>query len=376
MKILDVKAEKFHYQTPIHLDAAGHNCPGPLRDAQRTFVTITAENGMSGHSFGGSAEVINQLVKSLLVGEDALYRERIWQRLKGRQRMFSGSLTNEVLCMVDLALWDLAGKIMQQPVYKILGGFRNKIPAYASTMCGDDLENGLNTPEAYADFAAACQKRGYQALKLHTWMAPPDVKMDVAACKAVRERVGDTMVLMLDSYHGYSRQQALYLGKELEKLNFYWLEEPMDEYNIESYVWLAEQLAIPICGPEKAEGKMQTRAEWIVRHASDISRGGVKNLGGITPLIKTAHLCESFGISLEVHGSNIGNLHVLGAMGIPGEYYERGLLHPLIDYEVPEPWLNSIVDPMDSAGFVHLSDRPGLGWDLNLDYIRANLLTK
>ena len=226
------------------------------------------------------------------------------------------------------------------------------------------------------DYALKCKARGYTAFKLHTWQPPipgaPDPRRDVAACAAVRAAVGDDMVLMLDSFHYYSREQALYLGKELEALNFYWLEEPMDEHSTSSYVWLADQLVIPIVGPETAEGKMQTRAEWIVRVASDISRGGVGDLGGITPLIKTAHLCEAFGVRMEVHGNGVGNLHVLCAMGIPGEFYERGLLHPFLDYERPQPWLNEIVDPMDEQGYVHVSNRPGLGLDINWDYIRAN----
>jgi L-alanine-DL-glutamate epimerase-like enolase superfamily enzyme len=195
---------------------------------------------------------------------------------------------------------------------------------------------------------------------------------DVAACRAVREAVGDDMDLMLDPYHYYGREESLYIGKELEKLNYHWIEEPMDEHSISSYVWLTEQLTIPVVGPETAEGKMYTRAEWILRNASDISRGGVGDLGGITPLVKTAHLCESFGVRMEVHGGGAGNLHVLCAMGIPGEYYERGLLHPFIDYEAPAPWLNELIDPMDEESYVHVSDKPGLGWDINWDYIQAN----
>jgi len=78
-------------------------------------------------------------------------------------------------------------------------------------------------------------------------------------------------------------------------------------------------------------------------------------------------------VDMEVHGGKAGNLHVLCAMGIPGKYYERGLLHPFIDYEAPPPWLNQITDPMDGEGFVHVSQEPGLGWDINFDYIEANL---
>jgi L-alanine-DL-glutamate epimerase-like enolase superfamily enzyme len=245
-------------------------------------------------------------------------------------------------------------------------------------MCGDELKDGLNSAEAYADFAETCMKRGYKAFKLHTWMPPipwaPDPKMDVAACRAVRERVGDEMALMLDPFHYYSREQALYIGRELEKLNFHWIEEPMDEHSVSSYVWLTDQLDIPVVGPETAEGKMQTRAEWIVRNASDISRGGVFDVGGITPLIKIIHLCESFGIACEIHSPGAGSLHILGAIGIPGEYYERGLLHPLIDYEKPKPWLKKIIDPMDNQGFVSIPQNPGLGLDIDFDYIKDNAL--
>jgi L-alanine-DL-glutamate epimerase-like enolase superfamily enzyme len=158
----------------------------------------------------------------------------------------------------------------------------------------------------------------------------------------------------------------------LEELSFYWIEEPMDEHSTSSYVWLTDQLSLPVVGPETAEGKMQTRAEWIVRGASDISRGGAGDLGGITPLVKTAHLCESFGVRMEVHGNGAANLQVLCAMGIPGEFYERGLLHPFLDYEQPSPWLNALDDPMDEQGYVHVSQKPGLGQDVNFDYIRAH----
>ena len=313
-----------------------------------------------------------------MIGEDPFYRERIWQTLKERQRLHIGTLSDRVLAVVDMALWDLAGRALNQPVFKLLGGYRDKVLAYASTMCGDELEGGLDTPEAYARFALQCVERGYRAFKLHTWQPPvkgaPDVKRDIAACAAVREAVGDDMALMIDPFHYYSRAESLYLGRALEELGYHWIEEPMDEYSTSSYVWLADQLSIPVVGPETADGKMYTRAEWIVRGASDISRGGVSDVGGITPLIKVVHLCEAFNVAMEVHGGGAGNLHVLCAMGIPGEMYERGLLHPFIDYEQPAPWLNELVDPMDDEGYVHISQRPGLGEEINFDYIRDHRL--
>jgi len=376
MKIIDVMVETFTYTSHIVRDSEGHTHPGPAHDATQTLLRIITDGGVEGYSFGAGRGPIERIVKPILLGQDPFYRERIWQQLRERQRLNLATLYDGVLAHVDMALWDLAGRALGQPVYKLLGGYRDKVRAYASTMCGDDLPGGLDTPEAYARFALACQAQGYTAFKLHTWQPPipgaPDVKRDLAACAAVREAVGPDMALMLDPFHFYSREEALALGRGLEKLGFLWMEEPMDEHSTSSYVWLTEQLALPICGPETAEGKMQTRAEWIVRGAADISRGGVGDLGGITPLLKAAHLAEAFGMSLEVHGGGPGNLHALCAMGIPGAYYERGLLHPFVDYEQPAPWLNTITDPLDAEGYVHVSQGPGLGQEINFEYIREH----
>ena len=372
MKITDVVVERFRSSTRTASDSEGHGHPGPERETAISLTRIVTDDGAWGVCLGGSQEVADSVLKPAIVGDDPFYREKIWHRLNEWQRLHKGVLSDRAIAVVDMALWDLAGRCLGQPVYKLLGASRDKVLAYASTMCGDEMEGGLNTPEAYADFALKCVDRGYPALKLHTWMPPiewaPDPKMD--ACAAVREAVGPDMPLMLDCYHFYNREQALYIGRELEVLDYYWLEEPMDEQSISSYVWLSEQLDIPVVGPETAEGKMFTRAEWILQKASDISRGGVGDVGGITPLMKIVHLCESFGVRMEVHGGGPGNLHVLCAMGIPGEFYERGLLHPFIDYDEVPPWFNSQLDPMDEEGYVHVSDEPGLGWDINWDYVR------
>ena len=372
MKVADIQTITFKYKSRIVRDIEGHSHPGSEHEERMNLTKIVTTDGMEGYCFGGSREA-NDLAKRMIVGEDPLDRERIWQRLRCSQRIYRQILTDYAVSVIDMALWDLAGRYFKRPVYKLLGGFRDKVPAYASTMCGDDIVGGLNSPEAYADFAEECKKRGYTAFKLHTWMPPfkPDPKRDIEACRAVRERVGDEMRLMLDCHHNYSRIEALYIGRELEKLGFYWFEEPMNEYSMSSYKWLADQLDIPIVGPETVEGKMYSRAEWILSGASDISRCSVYH-GGITGLIKAVHLCESFGVRLEVHGGGAGNLQVLGAMGIPGEYYERGLLHPLLDYEDRTPWLKKIIDPMDSRGYVKIPQKPGLGYEIDWSFIEEN----
>ena len=262
MKVIDVITQVFHYKSRRVRDSEGHSHPGPEHDATQSLLRVVTDEGVEGYAFGVDAAVVDRIVKPVLVGRDPFYREWVWQQLKQRQRLYR-NVTDRVLSAVDQALWDLTGRALNQPVYRLLGAYRDKVPAYASTMCGDDLEGGLDTPEAYAEFALQCKARGYKAFKLHTWQPPipgaPDVKRDVAACAAVREAVGDDMDLMLDPFHFYTREEALYLSRELEKLDYHWIEEPMDEHSTSSYVWLADQVSLPIVGPETAEGNVYTR---------------------------------------------------------------------------------------------------------------------
>jgi L-alanine-DL-glutamate epimerase-like enolase superfamily enzyme len=102
---------------------------------------------------------------------------------------------------------------------------------------------------------------------------------------------------------------------------------------------------------------------------------GVWDVGGITPAMKVVHLCESFRVRCEVHGGGAANLQVLGAMGIPGEYYEKGLLHPHVDFEAESPWLKTPIDAIDERGVVQIPQGPGLGEDLDWDFIRENTVS-
>ena len=375
MVITDVQTVSFKYISKMVRDSDGHGHPGPTHEAIQTLLKILTDEGVEGYWFGANTSVIEKTIKPAIVGQNPFMREKIWQDLMERQRLNLSTLADNILAPIDLALWDLAGRALNQPVYKILGGYRSIVPAYASTMCGDDLQNGLATPQDYAVFAKWAMERGYQGFKLHTWQPPyagaPNPKRDIEACAFVRDAVGPDIPCMLDPYHYYDREAALYLAKQLEDLNYYWMEEPMDEHSMSSYIWLCQQTSLPICGPETCEGKMHVRAEWIKHGACDISRAGVSDVGGLTPLMKIVHLCESFGMRCEIHGGGFGNLAALCAMR-NGEFYERGLIHPFVDYEEPVPWLHQLSDPMDDQGFVHASELPGLGMDINWDYIEKN----
>ncbi len=378
MKIIDVKVDFIHYRSCMVRDGEFHSHPGKPHDARESLLTIRCDDGTEGYCFGPMvASVVTGGVRQILLGEDPLYRERIYRRLLQYQRLQT-ELNERTLCAVDCALWDIAGKNAGLPVYKLLGAYRDKVPCYGSIMVGDDIRGGLDTPQAYADYSVKLVAMGYRAIKIHTWMPPvvpkPSADLDLAVCRAVREAVGPHFPLMLDPYHYYSREEALRLARGLEKLDFLWLEEPMDEHSELSFRFLTEHTSTPICGPETAEGKYHTRANWIRNGAATIGRCGALTCGGITSVMKTVHLYEANGMSVELHGNHIGNLHVLGAMGIDGRYYERGLLHPALDYEVPRPWFNSIHDRMDGNGDVLIPQTAGIGYDINWDYIRSNLV--
>jgi len=374
--IENVWVRTFRTVTWTGQDSDGHRHPSGERPAEAALVTVRDVDGAEGHSLCNAEAlrpfVLDKFVRKAIVGQDAFMREALWQRLYRMQRGSGGQLTDRAIGYVDQALWDLAGRRLGVPVWRLLGGARDRVAAYGSTMCGDDVEGGLRTPEDYAAFAVALVRAGYRAIKLHTWMPPvpgaPDPAMDAKACAAVREAVGPDVPLMLDANHWYRRTEALELGRALQRLGYYWYEEPMEEASISSYRWLASQLDIPVIGPESAPGKMFTRAEWITAGACDIVRVGVNDSGGITPAMKIIHLAEAFNMDAEVHGGGSGNLAVLGAMR-NARWYERGLLHPHFDYDALPPHLSSPIDPMDERGEVPMTQRPGLGDDLCWEYI-------
>ncbi|WP_226568576.1 mandelate racemase family protein [Mangrovibacter yixingensis] len=382
MKIESINTTTFSWMSPRVSDSAGHSHPGDPHPATMAMLTITADDGTQGFSFAPPEivrpYVLDAFFRKVMVGQDPFDRERLWQELVLWQRGSAHQLTERAMSFVEQALWDLIGRKLNMPVWKILGGYRDTVPAYGSTMCGDELRGGLSTPQEYGDFAEKLVARGYKAIKLHTWMPPvafaPDPKMDVKACAAVREAVGPDIELMLDGYHWYSRSDALYIGKELEKLRFAWFEEPMQEESMSSYAWLADNLQIDVIGPESLGGKYHSRADWVKAGACDILRAGANGVGGISPCLKVANLAEAFGMNCEVHGNGAASLAVIGAIK-NCRWYERGLLHPFLDYDQPAPWLNSLVDPMDREGNVQLPTAPGLGEDINFAYIEANTIS-
>lgn len=363
---------------------------GQLMTDHRVVQTVTkvrTDEGLDGYYFGGhfhgdqdgllpgDRAIITEFLSPLLAGQDPFDRAEIWRQL------WAAKLPENVCSVIDLALWDLAGRAAGLPVRKLLGGARDRVKAYASSF------NNLGSPDEYAAHAVECKRQGYGAYKIHPYHywnpatrepalpRPSYVDWDIRVCREVRAAVGDDMVLMFDPWGTYlTYEDALRVGRELERLGFYWYEHPMPEYRVESYAKLARELDIPICSPEIVEGGIYTRADWILRHASDISRIDVLR-GGITGVMKLAGMCEAVGMRCELHMSGFGNLQVLGATSDDVcEYYERGLLGPGARYDTAPPYLHAPCDPLTPDGFVEIPSAPGLGYEIRWDYIEEHRL--
>ena len=381
MKIIDVDLVSFKVKSNMSATKWGYSEFGPETEKVQSFTRIKTDDGLEGYSEQGfpfyfytpSQDEIEGLVKPLLMGEDPLDRERLWQFMSRHNRFPEGLVGN-----IDCALWDLAGKSAGMSVSRMLGRARGAIKAYASTA------PNLGDPDDYAAHAVKCKEAGYSAYKVHAnifWNPhtrqpapgrPAFPKEDVEICAAVREAVGNDMVLMLDPWGVYNLEESIWVGKEIEQLGYYFLEHPMHERLVEPYRKLCTELTIPICGPELAPGGPFVRAEWALQHATDIGRTDV-NFGGITGVKKTVDMYESLGMKCEIHVGGSGNAQILAAtIEDTCEYYERGLLTLDMVHTSTAPYLKEPVDPMDEQGYVSLPDGPGLGVELDWDYITSH----
>lgn len=352
MKITDVTLTLFAWGS-IPATTYGRHTGKFGGTSQLGLVTVSTDGGLQGHAFLGSAmrgahldgESLIHYLKPLVMGQDPLDRERLWQAmwLKNRQT------TLRAIGAMDVALWDLAGKAAGMPIHRLLGSYRESVPAYASSAV-------LPSKEAYAEEAARFKAEGWTAYKIHP---PTDPPTDIAICTAVRRAVGDGFPVMLDSTWAYQYPEALRVGKAIEELRFYWYEDPLADDDLLNYVKLKQQLSIPILATEYAPGGFTALAPWITARATDFLRGDPAVKGGITPLVKTAHLAEAFHMNFEVHHggnslNNVANLHVV--MAIKNcEFFEVLLPTASQKYGLTEDI------EVDAQGLVHAPAGPGLG---------------
>jgi L-alanine-DL-glutamate epimerase-like enolase superfamily enzyme len=324
------------------------------------LLAIRTDDGITGHAFLGAsgrsaatdAGFLVQGLKPLLMGQDPRDRERLHRAMAPRART-----SVRALGAVDVALWDIAGKAAGLPIHQLLGTYKRSMKAYASSPAHP-------TVEAYCEEALAWKERGVGAYKLHI---PGEPRRDIAICTAVRKAVGDDHVLMIDAGFSYDYPQALKVGRAIEELGFLWYEDPMGEWSIPNYVKLKAKLDVPIMATELPFLGFEMYAPWVFSQATDYLRGDVAFKGGITPMVKTAHLAEAFGMNYEIHhGSNslnnVAGLHV--AMAVKNsEYFEYLLPEAIIRYGLIEDI------EIDREGMVHAPTEPGLGVAIDFEMI-------
>lgn len=363
MKVTDVTVTMFEREIP-KASYGRHTMPGTGRLAMG-LVTITTDEGVSGHSFLGSPVRTAELdaaslviaLKSVVLGRDPLDREAIYKDLARR----SGLSTWRCVGAIDVALWDIAGKVAGLPIHKLIGGYRDSAPAYASSPGWADIAQ-------YVGEAQKVKAQGYVAYKIHPPRLDPEV--DIAVARAVRKAVGDDYRLMFDSTGVYSYAQALRVGRELEELGFYWFEDPLPFEDIYNYTKLKQKLDIQVVATELSPGAFHAYEPWVSQKATDALRGDVALKGGITACLKTAHLAEAFRLNYELHHggnsiNNVANLHVFCAIPnteffevvLPDEAQKCGLIEDLT---------------VDANGHVAVPTAPGLGVEIDFEMIERS----
>jgi len=360
MKISDVTLTLFTW-SGIPATTYGRHSPRFSGSSDLGLLTLRTDEGVEGHAFLGSSSrsaamdgaSLIRFLKPLVMGQDPLERERLWQAMWQRNR----ATTLRAIGAVDVALWDIAGKVAGLPISRLLGAYRESAPAYASSAV-------LPSKEAYAEEAAAYRAAGWAAYKIHP---PTDPAVDIQVCEAVRRAVGDDYTVMLDSTWAYQYPEALRVGRVAEALGFHWYEDPLADDDLYNYVKLRQQLKIPILATEYAPGGFTALAPWITARATDYLRGDVAVKGGITPLVKSAHLAEAFHMNFEIHHggnslNNVANIHVIMAIR-NCEFFEVLLPAAAQKYGLREDI------EVDARGLVHAPAGPGLGAAIDFELI-------
>lgn len=369
-KITKIEQVSFSYEVRnLGTDYNGFNQvyeEGAVRQAGGSILRIHTDVGVTGETPGG----IQPTVARYLLGRNPFGREKIYNDLKRGLRHTDRTAINSP----DVALWDFAGKALGAPIYRLLGGYKTSIPAYASTYHGDD-NGGLSTPEAFADFAAHCESLGYPGFKIHGWGNGP-IRREMATVLETRKRVGDEMDLMIDPACEYETwADALRIGRACDEANFFWLEDPYKDGGVSIFAHrkLREFIKTPLLQAEHIFG-LEQHVDFIVNGGTDFVRVGTYEDGGITGAMKVAHAAEGFGLDVEFHGGGLAHRHCIAAVRNTN-YYELGLLHPNVPTTKPPIYPPEFTDELtgvDSDGHVVVPQGPGLGVELDWDYIHAH----
>jgi L-alanine-DL-glutamate epimerase-like enolase superfamily enzyme len=346
--------------------------PGNTFERRLFGLRIHTDVGITGEYVGGNSPAMAEfnMVADYLVGENPLARERHWSELHRALRKYDRMGVGPV----DIALWDFAGKYHDAPIHELLGTYRRRFPAYASTYHGD-TNGGLDSPAAYADFAESCLEMGYPGFKIHGWGGSDgarDVDRELATVEAVGERVGDRMDLMLDPASEYETfADALAVGRACDEQGFFWYEDPYRDTGISQHAHrkLRQLIDTPLLQTEHVRG-FEAHTDFVAAEATDFVRADPEYDGGITGAMKIARMAEGFGLDVEFHAPGPAQRHCLAATRNTN-YYEMALVHPECQNTQPPVYEGAYSDLLDTVddGTVAVPDDPGLGVTYDWSYV-------
>lgn len=370
-----------HQVQPLHLYPERR--PAVYRDAASAkaetepltqhYVRIRTRGGAEGLYGVVDREALPVLLgplRTLLIGQDALAIERIWDQMYRSNRHSRASHYMMAISYLDNALWDLRGRRFGVPVYRLLGGpTQQPVPVYGSCL-GFAVDPAVAGPRA-----AQLKKDGFRHQKWFLGYGPGDgpkgMDLNVALMRALREATGEDTEIMFDAYQGWDLQYALEWCRKVERYRPTWLEEPFPVADLESFARLARATSVPLATGEHFYNRWEVE-QYLESGALHYVQADPEWCGGVSEVLKIGHLCSVRGVKLVPHCHNIhGALHIVASQSPAlcpyGEY--------LINH-VPEK-LHFMKDPPLAAnGRVTLRDRPGFGIELDSTRIkRQDVLT-
>jgi len=340
--------------------------PGSVtRASSIVLIRIHSDDGHVGFGTGGDVRA-TQSVGEQLIGKDPFATEQ-HSRLLRR----SGNAWG-----IEVALWDLIGKICGQPVYKLWGGFTDRVKAYASTV-------ELGTPEQRAQDALGFYEEGFRAIKLR--LHNETLQEDIALARAVRDAAGDRMELMADGNQAqtavtpsvqpgviWDQRRALYTARALEEMGFVWLEEPLSRYDYAGLTKLNASVGIAIAGGEN--NRYLHEFHWMLEQGCyDILQPDGLVSEGIGQLRKLAALAEVRNKLCVPHhgGGGIGTYaHLHFSAAVPNSPWLEVMRDRPGEFPWPAQYLPSTPIFPDSEGYVRLPQGPGLGIELDEEFVK------
>jgi L-alanine-DL-glutamate epimerase-like enolase superfamily enzyme len=340
---------------------------------QRWAVRIETADGARGeyvtHWVGTPAAFAQAaMLAPHLIGRDPDTREEIWQDLRREVRAYDHMGHGAI----DIALWDLQAKRLGTSVTAMLGGFRKRLPTYASTYHGQDEPGGLDTPQAFADYAAECRKRGFAGFKIHGWHEG-NVAREIDAIRRVRKAVGDDFPVMIDPASELRTWlDALRVGLACDEAGFTWYEDPYRDTGgaVEGHKRLRERLKTPLLVCEHVRG-IEAKAAFLLAGGGDLVHADPEYDLGITGALKIAHFCQALGLDVQYHACGPAHRAIMAATPNT-HFYELALVGPDMPNAVPPVYADGYSDQPDAVGedgCVAVPDGVGLGVTYDWDFI-------